>query len=182
MNEGVQKNTWVDRDLEEVDLLKIVNYIMMRSEVKKQDQDSVIQYRDLELDYNKLQYRVVPEDQFQPLSLKEAQLLKWFMKHPDQCWTREKIRKAVVSIEKMTGTRPYGWYCRYAPSVNTRKLLIEEGGFLYDSDSYADELPYWVLVNEKPHLIIPYTLETKSSIFTIIPVSSAISPLTVNSK
>ena len=78
----------------------------------------------------------------------------------DKTVEREKIRKAVVSIEKMTGTRPYGWYCRYAPSVNTRKLLIEEGGFLYDSDSYADELPYWVLVNEKPHLIIPYTLAT----------------------
>ena len=78
----------------------------------------------------------------------------------DNAAERERIRKAVVSIEKMTGTRPYGWYCRYAPSVNTRKLLIEEGGFLYDSDSYADELPYWVLVNEKPHLIIPYTLAT----------------------
>ena len=71
---------------------------------------------------------------------------------------RQHIRKAVASFQKTLGQRPIGWYCKYAPSVNTRRLLVEEGGFLYDSDSYADELPFWVRVGGKPHLIVPYSL------------------------
>jgi len=71
---------------------------------------------------------------------------------------REHIRRAVASIEKTLGERPLGWYCRYGPSVNTRRLLVEEGGFLYDSDTYNDELPYWVAVGGKPHLVVPYSL------------------------
>lgn len=71
---------------------------------------------------------------------------------------REHIRRAVDSLQKTTGERPQGWYCRYGPSVNTRRLLVEEGGFLYDSDSYSDELPYWVQVAGKPHLVVPYGL------------------------
>jgi len=71
---------------------------------------------------------------------------------------REHIRKAVQSIQRTTGERPLGWYCRYGPSVNTRRLVVEEGGFLYDSDAYNDELPYWRTVAGKPHLIVPYSL------------------------
>jgi putative urate catabolism protein len=71
---------------------------------------------------------------------------------------REHIRKAVASLQKTVGERPYGWYCRYGPSVNTRRLVAEEGGFLYDSDSYADELPFWQTVEGKPHLVVPYSL------------------------
>lgn len=71
---------------------------------------------------------------------------------------RERIRMAVRSIEKSTGSRPLGWYCRYGPSTNTRRLLAEEGGFLYDSDAYNDELPYWTDVESKKHLVIPYGL------------------------
>jgi peptidoglycan/xylan/chitin deacetylase (PgdA/CDA1 family) len=56
------------------------------------------------------------------------------------------------------GTRPLGWYCRYSPSVNTRTLLVEAGGFEYDSDSYADELPYYEVVGGRRHLIVPYSL------------------------
>jgi allantoinase len=56
------------------------------------------------------------------------------------------------------GARPLGWYCRYGPSVNTRRLVVEEGGFLYDSDAYDDELPYWTTVGGRPHLVIPYSL------------------------
>ena len=52
---------------------------------------------------------------------------------------RAHIARAVDIIRRLTGERPYGWYCRYAPSANTRRLLAEEGGFLYDSDSYADD-------------------------------------------
>ncbi|WP_186310802.1 allantoinase PuuE [Paraburkholderia sp. BCC1886] len=71
---------------------------------------------------------------------------------------REHIRLAIESLTRTTGARPEGWYCRYAPGENTRRLLVEEGGFLYDSDSYADELPFWKVVGDKPHLVVPYSL------------------------
>lgn len=78
----------------------------------------------------------------------------------DEATEREHIAKAVEIITRLTGTRPQGWYCRYAPSENTRRLLVEEGGFLYDSDSYADDLPYWETVDGRPHLVVPYALDT----------------------
>jgi len=78
---------------------------------------------------------------------------------------REHIRKAVESMKKTVGERPLGWYCRYGPSVNTRRLVVEEGGFLYDSDAYNDELPYWVRVGDKPHLVVPYSLTANDSKF-----------------
>jgi peptidoglycan/xylan/chitin deacetylase (PgdA/CDA1 family) len=78
---------------------------------------------------------------------------------------REQIRRAIESLEKLTGQRPVGWYCRYGPSVNTRRLLVKEGGFIYDSDAYNDELPYWTVVNEKPHLVIPHTLTNNDAKF-----------------
>jgi len=68
----------------------------------------------------------------------------------------DSIRKAVASIEKITGQRPLGWYCR-EPSPDTIELLAEEGGFLYDSDVYNDDLPYYVKVRGKKFLLIPYT-------------------------
>ena len=71
---------------------------------------------------------------------------------------REHIRLAVKSIKETTGERPLGWYCRDRPSVNTRELVVEEGGFLYDSDAYNDDLPYWAMVGDKKHLVIPYSL------------------------
>jgi len=70
--------------------------------------------------------------------------------------TREDIRKAVQAITKTTGKRPVGWYCR-EPGVQVRKLLVEEGGFIYDSDIYNDEIPYYVRVGMKNHLVVPYT-------------------------
>ena len=78
---------------------------------------------------------------------------------------REHIRKAVESMKKTVGERPLGWYCRYGPSVNTRRLVVEEGGFLYDSDAYNDELPYWVRVGRTPHLVVPYSLTANDSKF-----------------
>ena len=71
---------------------------------------------------------------------------------------REHIRLAVKSIEETTGERPLGWYCRYGPSVHTRELVVEEGGFLYDCDAYNDDLPYWTMVGGKKHLVVPYSL------------------------
>ena len=70
---------------------------------------------------------------------------------------RERIRLAVDSIARTCGERPVGWYCRYGPSILTRELLVEEGGFIYDSDSYADDLPYLVDVGGTAHLVVPYT-------------------------
>ncbi|MEI2415175.1 allantoinase PuuE [Orrella sp. JC864] len=76
----------------------------------------------------------------------------------DEAQEREHIRMAIASLEKTVGARPLGWYCRYGPSVNTRRLLMQEGGFLYDSDYYGDELPFWQLVQGRPQLIVPYSL------------------------
>jgi allantoinase len=76
----------------------------------------------------------------------------------DEATEREHIRLAVESLKKTVGQRPLGWYCRYGPSVNTRRLVMEEGGFLYDSDSYNDELPYYVMGESRPQLVVPYTL------------------------
>jgi allantoinase len=82
---------------------------------------------------------------------------------------REQMRRAIASIERTTGTRPVGWYCRYAPSMNTRRLVVEEGGFLYDSDAYNDDLPYWTRVGAKPHLVVPYTLDNNDMKFSVAP-------------
>jgi peptidoglycan/xylan/chitin deacetylase (PgdA/CDA1 family) len=71
---------------------------------------------------------------------------------------RRQIGAAVELIRETTGKPTLGWYCRYSPSANTRRIVAEHGGFLYDSDAYNDELPYWVRVGEKPHLVVPYTL------------------------
>jgi peptidoglycan/xylan/chitin deacetylase (PgdA/CDA1 family) len=70
---------------------------------------------------------------------------------------REAIRRAVESISRTVGERPLGWYCREM-SVNTRELVVEEGGFVYDSDCYSDDLPYWTVASGKPHLVVPYGL------------------------
>ena len=82
-----------------------------------------------------------------------------------QAEEREHIRRAVDSLTQTTGSRPLGWYCRYGPSVHTRRLLLEEGGFIYDSDAYNDELPYWVTVGGRPHLVVPYTLDANDGKF-----------------
>jgi putative urate catabolism protein len=81
----------------------------------------------------------------------------------DRDTERSEIRNAIASLEKSLGRRPVGWYSRYAPSVNTRELLVEEGGFLYDSDSYADDLPFWRRVKDRHHLVVPYSLVTNDA-------------------
>jgi peptidoglycan/xylan/chitin deacetylase (PgdA/CDA1 family) len=67
------------------------------------------------------------------------------------------IREAVRIITEQCGERPVGWYSRYAPSERTRRLLVKYGGFLYDSNSYNDDLPYWIEVAGHRHLVVPYT-------------------------
>jgi allantoinase len=76
---------------------------------------------------------------------------------------REHIRRAVASLTATTGQRPLGWYCRYGPSPNTRRLLAEEGGFLYDSNAYNDDLPYWSRAAGRPHLVVPHTFATNDN-------------------
>ncbi|MEQ9245564.1 MAG: polysaccharide deacetylase family protein [Nitratireductor sp.] len=76
---------------------------------------------------------------------------------------RQHIAEAVRLIERLTGKRPLGWYCRYGPSAHTRALLVEHGGFVYDSDSYNDELPYWTTVDGRQHLVLPYSMDTNDT-------------------
>jgi putative urate catabolism protein len=77
---------------------------------------------------------------------------------------RRHIRDAVEILTQVAGERPLGWYTgRTGP--NTRRLVAEHGGFLYDADSYNDELPYWTVVDGKPQLIVPYTLDANDMRF-----------------
>lgn len=82
---------------------------------------------------------------------------------------REHIRLAVASLENSTGRRPLGWYCRYGPSGHTRRLLVEEGGFEYDSDSYADDLPFFVDVGGTQWCVVPYALDANDMKFLRAP-------------
>ncbi|WP_323748402.1 MULTISPECIES: allantoinase PuuE [unclassified Phyllobacterium] len=77
---------------------------------------------------------------------------------------REHILEAVRLHTEITGSRPLGIY-QGKPSSQTLKLVMEEGGFLYSADSYADELPYWVQGPKGPHLIVPYTLDANDMRF-----------------
>jgi allantoinase len=70
---------------------------------------------------------------------------------------RAAIATAVASLTRTIGRAPLGWQSRYSPSVHTRRLLTEHGGLLYDADSYADDLPYWLAVEGRPHLVIPHS-------------------------
>jgi peptidoglycan/xylan/chitin deacetylase (PgdA/CDA1 family) len=77
---------------------------------------------------------------------------------------REHIARAVEILTKLTGVRPVGWMTG-RPGPNTRRLLVEAGGFLYDRDSLNDELPYWLTIANKPHLVIPYSYEANDNRF-----------------
>jgi putative urate catabolism protein len=77
---------------------------------------------------------------------------------------RTHVRLAVETLTEVTGHRPVGWMTG-RPSPNTRRLLVEEGGFLYDRDALNDELPYWVRVDDTAHLVIPYSYETNDNRF-----------------
>lgn len=81
---------------------------------------------------------------------------------------RQHIQQTVDIIRATTGSPPVGWYTGRR-SANTRPLLLEVGGFLYDSESYADDLPYTITMNNKDHLIIPYTLDCNDFRYTTTP-------------
>ncbi|GAB6260317.1 allantoinase PuuE [Photobacterium sp. R1] len=85
----------------------------------------------------------------------------------DESEERDHMMKAIEIIQNLTGERPYGWYTgRTGP--NTRRLVAEEGGFLYDSDAYDDDLPYWHEEGPKPQLVIPYTLDVNDMRFATV--------------
>jgi putative urate catabolism protein len=81
---------------------------------------------------------------------------------------REHMQRCIETIESLCGERPYGWFTgRYSP--NTLSLLVEEGGFIYSSDALNDELPYWVEVDGKPLLMVPYSIDANDVKYTMPP-------------
>jgi putative urate catabolism protein len=91
--------------------------------------------------------------------------LKWvdYQYVPEEV-ERKHLHEAIRIHKEITGERPYGWYTGRT-SPNTRRLIAEEGGFLYDADDYSDELPFWSKIEKTPHLIIPYSLDTNDMRF-----------------
>jgi peptidoglycan/xylan/chitin deacetylase (PgdA/CDA1 family) len=77
---------------------------------------------------------------------------------------RKHIALATDGLAELTGRRPIGWFSG-RPSVNTRRLVVDEGGYLYDRDYLGDELPFWVDVGERQHLVVPYSYETNDNRF-----------------
>lgn len=97
---------------------------------------------------------------------------RWQAQHRmDEDQEREYIRKAVTSIEKTTGTRPYGWLSRYLHTENTRRLLAEEG-FTYHMDDFSDDIPFWEEVAGKPFVIMPYAVDSNDMKFWTDPALS----------
>jgi putative urate catabolism protein len=91
--------------------------------------------------------------------------LKWIEYKDFTCEDeRAHLQEAIRIHREVTGERPLGWYTGRC-SVHTLDLVMEDGGFLYSSDSYADELPYWVEGPKGPHLIVPYTLDANDMRF-----------------
>jgi allantoinase len=72
---------------------------------------------------------------------------------------RKRIADAVETIARVCGVRPLGWHTRSPNTVNTRRLVIEEGGFVYDSDTTEDDLPFLIDLGHREHVVLPYTMD-----------------------
>ncbi|HEX2546239.1 MAG TPA: allantoinase PuuE [Ramlibacter sp.] len=98
--------------------------------------------------------------------------LKWIhYQDVDEATERAHMRQAMQIIEQLTGERPLGWYTG-RDSPNTRRLVVDHGGFAYDSDYYGDDLPFWMKVRKTdgsiaPHLVVPYTLDCNDMRFAL---------------
>jgi len=96
--------------------------------------------------------------------------LRWIhYQEIDEATEREHMRLAVETLRRLTGHAPLGWYTG-RDSPNTRRLVVEHGGFIYDSDNYGDDLPFWTEVTTasgetRPHLVVPYALDTNDMRF-----------------
>ena len=89
----------------------------------------------------------------------------------DEALEREHMLKGIEILKKLTGEMPAGWYTG-RDSPNTRRLLVDQGGFEYDSDYYGDDLPFWMRVQRSdgqvvPHLVVPYTLDSNDMRFSL---------------
>ena len=84
--------------------------------------------------------------------------------HVDEDTERDHLQKAIAIHERVTGARPLGWYLGRC-SPNSHRLVAEEGGFLYNADTYADDLPYWDATYDDPQLMVPYTLDANDMRF-----------------
>lgn len=80
---------------------------------------------------------------------------------------REHIARTIAIIKQITGDKPYGWYTGRR-STYTRELLVD-AGIRYDSESYADDLPYWIKVKNQPHLVVPYTFDVNDAKYFLTP-------------
>jgi putative urate catabolism protein len=85
----------------------------------------------------------------------------------DEDRERADIHRSLDAIDRVCGVRPVGWYTGRG-SMATRRLVVEAGGMLYDSDAYADELPYWVDVGGRDHLVVPYALDANDFKFLLV--------------
>ncbi|NMG63602.1 allantoinase PuuE [Azoarcus indigens] len=98
--------------------------------------------------------------------------LRWIhYQNTPEAEEREHMRLGMEIIQRLTGERPLGWYTG-RDSPNTRRLVADHGGFLYDSDYYGDDLPFWTEVrktdgSQVPHLVVPYTLDTNDMRFAL---------------
>jgi putative urate catabolism protein len=99
--------------------------------------------------------------------------LRWISyQNTEEAIERAHMAEAVQIIRELTGSAPLGWYTG-RDSPNTRRLVVEHGGFIYDADHYGDDLPFWELVRKSdgsaaPHLIVPYTLDTNDMRFAAV--------------
>jgi allantoinase len=98
--------------------------------------------------------------------------LRWIhYQNVDEATERDHMQQATDIIKRLTGNKPLGWYTG-RDSPNTRRLLVEQGGYLYDADYYGDDLPFWKTVTKSdgatvPHLVVPYTLDTNDMRFSL---------------
>ncbi|MCT4357837.1 allantoinase PuuE [Streptomyces sp. Je 1-79] len=88
-------------------------------------------------------------------------------RHVPEDAERADIARSIATIERLVGRRPVGWYTGRT-SPHTRRLVAEEGGFLYDSDDYSDDLPFYVEAAGRPHLVLPYSLDANDFKFLLV--------------
>lgn len=82
---------------------------------------------------------------------------------------RAQLQRAIETYERVLKERPLGWNSRSWPSESTRELLVEEGGFVYDSDGAADDIPYYTTCLDRPFLVIPYSKTYNDSRYLVAP-------------